>query len=150
MAASSSADPFLSTPEVPKGTEDISATDLLSDLNFNDIEYDSVVEHFNGALGDTKDGLKARCIKVEGELVAFALYVEHKEGTYIAYISTVRRKRRKGYATRLLKTFHDPFLYCPRTAEEASTAFEHLFKATEELPFMYNGIHARKYSKLKV
>lgn len=148
------ADPFLSIPDVPKGTKEISIPDLLSNLNFNDIEYEMAVEHFNyhlnGAIGDTKDGLKARCIKVEGELVAFALYVEHPEGTYIAYLSTVISKRQLGYATRLLKTFHDPFLYCPKNAKEASTAFERLFNTTEELPFMYNGIHARKYSKLKV
>lgn len=154
VAASTAADPFLSIPDVPKGTEEISIPDLLSELNFNDIECEMAVEHFNyhlnGAIADTKAGLKARCIKVEGELVAFALYVEHPEGIYIAYLSTVISKRQLGYATRLLKTFHDPFLYCPHNAEEASTAFERLFNTTEELPFMYNGIHARKYSKLKV
>jgi hypothetical protein len=154
VAASTASDSFLSLPDVPKGTEEISIPDLLSNLNFNDIECEMAVEHFNyhlnGAIADTKAGLKARCIKVEGELVAFALYVEHPEGTYIAYLSTVISKRRKGYATRLLKTFCDPFLYCPHNAEEASTAFERLFNTTEELPFMYNGIHARKYSKLKV
>lgn len=150
VSASTAADSFLSVPEVPKGTEEISIPDLLSDLNFNDIEYDSVVEHFNGAIGDTKDGLKARCIKVEGELVAFALYVEHREGTYVAYISTVISKRGNGYATRLLETFNDPFLYCPRTNEVASKVFERLFNTIEELPLVYNGTHARKYSKLKV
>lgn len=154
VPSSTAADSFLSFTNVPKGIEEISIPQLLSELDFNDIEYEMAVEHFNyhlnGAIADTKAGLKARCIKVEGELVAFALYAEHKDGTYIAYLSTVISKRRKGYATRLLETFNDPFLYCPQTAEESSKVFEQMFNIIEELPFMYNGIHARKYSKLEV